>query len=317
MLKLSIIIPVYNVEPYLARCLDSCLKQNIPADEYEIIVVNDGSTDHSVAIVESYIQRFSNVRLVNRDNGGLSAARNTGLKEAKGEYVWFVDSDDWIEPNVLKELTERVYKHELDVLCINLQLYYDNGRVEPYRVNHPAGEEVCNGYDFICNVNMPPAAVCGIYRRLYLLNNGFWFLEGVLHEDMDFTPRVYCKAERILFYDRSIYNYYQREGSIMKSVRNVKRCRDLLTICDHLYEFTIQNLSHGTPAFECMMEKVAFTFSQSVYYYSQEAFPMSEYKKRPYYPLRIASGCSLGEKAKYWLLNLSIPLYLFIQRKGK
>ena len=97
MLKLSIIIPVYNVEPYIAKCLDSCLQQDLPADEYEIIVVNDGSPDNSVVIVKDYMQRYLNVRLVNRENGGLSAARNTGLAHANGYYVAFLDDDDeWV-----------------------------------------------------------------------------------------------------------------------------------------------------------------------------------------------------------------------------
>ena len=101
MKKLSIIIPVYNVENYVGKCLESCLNQDIPKNEYEIIVVNDGTKDNSVQVIEKYITPENNIRLIHRKNGGLSAARNTGLKEAKGEYVWFVDSDDWIENNVL------------------------------------------------------------------------------------------------------------------------------------------------------------------------------------------------------------------------
>lgn len=316
-MKLSIIIPVYNVEQYIAKCLESCLWQDISAEDYEIVVVNDGSPDNSVAIVEDYKKEHTNIRLVNRENRGLGNARNTGLKEAKGDYVWFVDSDDWIEENCLNNLLGRIVAGRLDVLCINLQLCYHSGQIEPYVVEHPAGEKIYNGRDFICNIAMPPAAVCGIYRRQYLLDNGFQFMEGVLHEDMDFTPRVYCMAERIQFYDHPVYNYYQRKGSIMKSVRNVKRCRDMLTICDHLYEFTKKHVEKGTPVYDCMMDKIAFTFSQSVYFYSQEAFPLTEYKKRTYYPLRVSSNYSLTQKAKYWLLNLSIPLYLFIQRKGR
>lgn len=316
-MKLSIIIPVYNVEHYITKCMESCLSQDIPVEDYEIVVVNDGSPDNSAAIVEDYMQKYPNVRLMHRKNGGLSAARNTGLEEAKGDYVWFVDSDDWIEENCLATLLERIEAGRLDVLCINLQLCYEDGRIVPYTVNHPTGEKVYGGRDFICNVEMPPAAVCGIYRRQYLQDNGFRFLEGVLHEDMEFTPRVYCMAERIQFYDYPVYNYYQREGSIMKSVRNVKRCRDLLTICDHLYDFTVKYVEKGTPAYECMMDKIAFTFSQSVYYYSEEAFALSEYKKKEYYPFKVRTKCSFQQKTKYWLLNFSLPLYLFILRKGR
>lgn len=115
MKKLSIIIPVYNVEKYVGRCLESCLDQDLPKDEYEIIVVNDGTQDNSVQVIEKYIKPENNVTLIHRENGGLSAARNTGLKHAQGEYVWFVDSDDWIEKDSLSKLIQYIKKYDLDV----------------------------------------------------------------------------------------------------------------------------------------------------------------------------------------------------------
>ena len=96
---LSIIIPVYNVEKYVEKCIRSCENQDIPKENYEVIVVNDGSPDGSLAIVERLANEFSNIKVINQENKGLSMARNTGLEAAKGEYVWFVDSDDWIEEN--------------------------------------------------------------------------------------------------------------------------------------------------------------------------------------------------------------------------
>ena len=115
MISLSIIIPVYNVEQYLPRCLDSVLQQDIPYEEYEVIVVNDGSPDSSLAIAESYARRYPNVKVVTRQNGGLSAARNTGLEYAKGEYVWFVDTDDRIASNCIRYLCNYAKDNKLDV----------------------------------------------------------------------------------------------------------------------------------------------------------------------------------------------------------
>ena len=119
-MKLSIIIPVYNVEQYLKTCLDSVLHQNIAISEYEVIVVNDSSPDGSLAIAEEYARKNSNIKIVTRPNGGLSAARNTGLEHALGEYVWFVDSDDWIEENCLSRLLSIATLESLDILCFNL-----------------------------------------------------------------------------------------------------------------------------------------------------------------------------------------------------
>ena len=99
-MKLSIVIPVYNVEKYVSECLDSCLEQNVDITDYEIIIVNDGSTDNSANLINLYAKQ-SNIIIINQENLGLSAARNAGIKIAKGEYIWIVDSDDWIEPGIL------------------------------------------------------------------------------------------------------------------------------------------------------------------------------------------------------------------------
>lgn len=315
MLKLSIVIPVYNVELYIAKCLDSCLQQDIMADEYEIIVVNDGSPDKSVAIINDYLQRFPNVRLVNRENGGLSAARNTGLKEAKGEYVWFVDSDDWIEPNVLKHLTDKAYKEKLDVLCFNLQLVFPNGHIEQYNVSAKDNGSVYNGADFIIKIGMPPAAWAALYKRDFLEKNLICFYEGILHEDQEFTPRAYCLAERIAFIDYVVYNYNQREGGIMKSRQSERKCRDLLTVADSLYTFTQRrrNMLHQE-AYWTLMNHVSFALSQSLANYNKDYFDLREYRHKSYYPLCINPLLSNKDKWKYRIINFSLSLYLKIYR---
>jgi glycosyltransferase involved in cell wall biosynthesis len=119
MIKLSIVIPIYNVEKYLAKCIESVLNQDIPTDEYEIILINDGSTDSSLQIAEKFVQMHPYIRLISQENQGLSAARNRGLDESKGEYVWFIDSDDWIQTDILKQLLLLCVFNELDMLSIN------------------------------------------------------------------------------------------------------------------------------------------------------------------------------------------------------
>ena len=120
-MQLSIIVPVYNVADYLAKCLDSLLAQDLPQNEYEIIVVNDGSTDNSGEIAQQYADKYANITLINQGNQGLSGARNTGIKCAKGDYIQFVDSDDYLEENVLGGLLKQVEKDNLDVLRFKYQ----------------------------------------------------------------------------------------------------------------------------------------------------------------------------------------------------
>lgn len=120
---LSIIIPVYNAENYLAQCLDSCLSQDISRGEYEVICVNDGSSDGSGKVLEEYAKTYSNVHVINQQNAGVSAARNTGLDAAPGDYIWFVDSDDLILPNCLGELQHICMEKNCDELTFRCHYF--------------------------------------------------------------------------------------------------------------------------------------------------------------------------------------------------
>lgn len=185
-LRISIIIPVYNVEKYLAKCLDSILVGN--AFTGQVICVNDGSTDGSAAILEEYAQKYPNIEIITQLNVGLSAARNAGIKAAKGEYICFVDSDDYWEENVLGGLMEQVERDKLDVL----RFKYQNVRIKNEGVNE-------------------------------LKNEGCLFTEGIYFEDTDWTPRMLVRAKRVASTNTIVYNYFQREGSITKAVNRSKQ----------------------------------------------------------------------------------------------
>ena len=320
-MKLSIVIPVYNVESFVAKCIKSCLMQDLDASDYEIIVVNDESPDNSMNVVRTIMDESKvagqncDIRIINRINGGLSAARNTGLSEARGEYVWFVDSDDWIEPYVLGKLIKEVYKNNLDVLCFNLQLVFPDAHVERYSIHFEEYGRIYNGPDFVCRVDMPPAAWCAIYRKDFLNSHELRFYEGILHEDQEFTPRAYCLARRISYINEVIYNYNQREGSIMKSRQSERKCVSLLTVADSLFDFVQHNKKElCQEASWAMMNHISFVFSQSLANYSKAFFQLDEYKQKPYYPLSINPLLNLKTRWKYRLINLSLDLYLKVYR---
>lgn len=313
MLKLSIIIPVYNVEKYVGRCIESCLDQDMPKDQYEIIVVNDGTKDNSVAVVEKYITPENNVTLIHRENGGLSAARNTGLQHAKGEYVWFVDSDDWIERDSVSVLLEYSERNNLDVLCFNRYKYFDNGEKSSLMIKYPK-DRICCGSEFISIKGISPGAWCAIYNRSFLQDNGLYFMEGVLHEDQEFTPRAFYLANRICFYDYCAYYYYQREGSIMRSSQSEKRCGDILKVADSLYRFSLEKCSESdTDAIE-FSRKVSFLTLQAIAYYSHSFFPIEDFRKLPFYPLYFDRQMGLKLCLKTMIFNLSPSLYLRIYK---
>lgn len=309
--KLSIVIPVYNVEKYISRCLESVINQDLDNSEYEIIIVNDGSPDNSVAIAEEYQKLHSNIRIINRKNGGLSAARNTGFDAACGEYVWFVDSDDRIEPNCIDFLVNKAEQDSLDVLCFNLKKEFPNGRIEEFVITNDGELKLHSGENFLCQVGMPPAAWAAIYKREFLINSNLRFYEGILHEDQEFTPRAYTLAKRIEFVNRSVYYYSQRDGGIMKSRRDAQRCKDLLTVADSLHRFATEQLQPHSPIYRSIIYRVYFCVTQSLAFQSDDHMPLSEYRRKPYYPFDTSIIFGMM-KYKLKLANMSLTLYKII-----
>ncbi len=230
MLKFSIIVPIYNVEPYLCKCIDSLLNQDIPSDEYEIILVDDGSTDGCVNIVNNYSCRYDNIVAIHQSNGGLSAARNCGIDNAKGEYVIFVDSDDYLQPNVLKELISVLSLYRLDVLRYRWQCVDEEYSVVwPYKsviedrlYTHP----VCDGKTFL---NEYATTTC--YAIQYAVKTSILkmpenhFTSGILMEDTEWMARMLISAKAVYSINFIAYNYLQRKGSICNAMTSDARDR--------------------------------------------------------------------------------------------
>ena len=225
-IKLSIIVPVYNVENYLCKCIDSILHQDLSSEEYEIILVDDGSPDCCGEICDEYATRYSNIRVVHRENGGLSAARNSGIDEAKGEYVQFVDPDDYLEPNVLNTLVDKMGNDNLDILRFNYQNVNERYEVfEPNKVSKPFvdyRDEVCDGLTFLTErLGFGCYAVQFMIRRELL--EDCRFKEGIYFEDTEWTPRILIKSKRVTSIGLMVYNYLIRSGSITQSVEEKKK----------------------------------------------------------------------------------------------
>lgn len=312
-MKLSVVIPVYNVEQWIGRCLESVYDQNLNEKDFEVIVVDDGTKDNSIKIVEDFAVLKTNIKIIHQENQGLSAARNTGLKHAMGDYVWFIDSDDCIETDSVAALLDHAIEKNLDVLCFGINLLFDDGKKEQYNISY--GEGVMDGSSFLTKVGMPPAAWCALYRRQYMQDNKLTFMVGVLHEDQEFTPRAYYLAKRIEYIPTVVYNYAQRDGSIMKSNKNAnKKAVDLLMICDSLYDFVSTKVGKNEDAYVAMMYKISFAFSQSLKNYSRDCFSLSKYKEKPYYPLQINEFLSKSDRIKFRIINFSLPLYLVLYK---
>ena len=215
-IAISVIVPVYNVEAYLPRCIDSILGQVY--QPLEIILVDDGSTDSSPEICEEYRQKYEIIRVVHKENGGLSSARNYGLDICKGEFVSFVDSDDWIEADMYQEFVKRIQMDHSDIVIGRRNRIDENGniRLEPYR-RYP--EKTCfdkmTGLSYLMSFCGFDMSVCDkLFRRDIIGSIRFPF--GKKCEDSFTTYRFFAKAERISYLDAPFYNYCYRENSISR-----------------------------------------------------------------------------------------------------
>lgn len=227
-MKFSIIIPVYNVEEYLRACLDSVLAQTF--SDWEAVCVNDGSTDGSLSVLEEYEKKDHRLRIISQPNGGLSAARNTGLAAAQGDYVVFVDSDDWVEPTMLARLAEE--SNGEDMICFACRRTDNN----TYDTLQPEQDRGWSYYNHHALEHREVPFVCvwqRCYRRQFLMDNNLSFREGILHEDNEFTPRACLKAKLVKVIPDVLYNYRVRPGSIM-TTRGLRSRESLIEIANSL-----------------------------------------------------------------------------------
>lgn len=236
-MKLSIVIPMYGVEKYIEKCLLSCINQESAClgVDYEIICVNDGTKDKSAVLARSIADKHEGIIVIDQENGGLSAARNTGTAAAKGEYIWYVDSDDYIEPGSLARILPKL-KDEVDILQLHYRLVYENGSPSKDVIDcAPVG--AFTGREITERGGLATPAQFSVLRSKYLKENGFKFLKGIYHEDMEYKPRVFYLADKIVFDDGISYNYLQREGTIMSTFRP-KRIYDLMVVVNNLLDFS-------------------------------------------------------------------------------
>lgn len=237
-MKISIIIPVYNVEDYLRDCLNSLLAQTYT--DFEVICVNDGSKDGSLKILKEYASKYPQFNLIDQENKGLSGARNTGVKAATGDYIFFLDSDDWIEPYSLERLVAAIEGE--DLVCFNGRRYFEDGKIE--EADTGVTENGLSGWDYYKKYALVSrkfhfvCTVLRLYRRQFLINNSLWFKEGIYHEDNLFTPIVCYYAHTVKVIPDCLYVYRIRTGSITQNF-TVQNVRDMVIVSNLLAEFFI------------------------------------------------------------------------------
>ncbi len=232
MSKVSIIVPVYNVEQYLSECIESILNQSFR--DYELILVDDGSTDKSGELCDAYAQR-ENVKVIHKQNGGLSSARNAGMDIAQGELLYFVDSDDFLSENGLSELVKMYDESGADVVIA--QLTQDRAELAAHQALDYFTYDRKKVLELLFREKLNPSANCKLYRSA--LFNGIRFPEGLVYEDYATIPRVVDAADKIAVTQFKVY-YYRPNPESITGVAFSPRRMQFFTVADMMLEF-LQN----------------------------------------------------------------------------
>jgi len=276
MVKFSIIVPVYNVEKYLSECVDSIINQDF--DQYEIILVDDGSTDRSGLICDEYSSAHDNISVIHKVNGGLSDARNNGLEKSKGEYIIFIDGDDYIEPGTLQKFNNQLIKYgNPDVMITRLKKVYEDAETKysdkdmPFElINKGNKKEVVNW--LFSHSNGLWTAPRYITKRSIIEENKLRFAVGYLHEDIDWTSKLLICANTFAAIDYYWYNHRMgRQGSITTE-KKPKRTLDIIDLVSkNIKDLRFNNIDATlrNVIFNRMVKSVFFSLSHCKYYDSE------------------------------------------------
>ena len=236
MVSFSVVVPVYNVQDCLARCVESLVNQDYPKEQLQVILVDDGSTDESGALCDTLATGHSFVEVYHKPNGGLSDARNYGFERATGEYVIFLDSDDYLSLDSCAKFAESIEKAERpDVVSGTTLKHIDDH--EKRIVRNSVNQPVMTGKQFLekeLSGSFFVAAWGSIYKRSFLMENELSFWKGILHEDEDFTIRALLAAKTVLSTDIAFYHYVIRANSITTKKDRTKNAISIFEICKKL-----------------------------------------------------------------------------------
>ena len=230
--EVSVIIPVYNTERYLPQCLESVLGQSF--QDFEVIVVNDGSTDRSVQIIQEFAQKDIRISIIEQANKGLSESRNAGIDRAKGKWITFIDSDDMVDPSFLQTLIQAAIQNDADITCCAKRLFTDENSCRQTPSIHTNEAMVLSPTQALTNAlyqkdNPDYSAWNKLYRRALWENRKF--KPGIYFEDMDVIPKVFLEARRITFTEDSLYFNRRHPESILSTTYDLKKA-ELLDIAE-------------------------------------------------------------------------------------
>lgn len=313
MIRLSIILPTFNVEKYIERCIRSLEDQNLSSDEYEVIIINDGSTDRSQEIAKSLQAEYSNIKIKDQLNSGVASAINSGIKLAKGEYFIICGPDDYVEKNTLGEMLNVTKRSNLDGCCFNMKHTTLNGT----RIidNYPFKEtDVMDGITFFERGYLHGYTVTWIINRQFILQNELLFIEvRSFATDLEFLIRFACLAKRVKYYNLASYNYVVRKGSIAMTSRRKENILNSFPFIENLGKFK-EKIIKDERSLNFIEERIASYYQDLINFVTYpkfiKYFPVvrNEIKRKGQMEFNIKKFKS-RRKNELALMNRSITLY--------
>lgn len=236
---ITFIIPHYNLSrQLLKRSIDSVIEQNIPYSDYEILIIDDGSKEPPMWVEKEYNDK--NIKLIISKHGGLGAARNVGLKNASGKYIQFIDSDDCLIKNSITTCLDIIRKESPDILQHGYRICHTNEEAMKPSTHTNKATTYNSGADYASRNNLISSACIYIFRKALTINHNIYFAEGVMHEDEDFTLKIYFHSNKLICSNYPIYNYCIRKGSITSSTDHThekRRINDIFSLLKRIVTF--------------------------------------------------------------------------------
>ncbi len=229
----SIVVPIYGVEKYLDKCVKSLINQTY--HQLEIILVDDGSPDRCGRMCDAFAKEDDRIRVIHKENGGLSDARNTGAKQASGKYLIFVDSDDYVDSRLVEKTVSCAEKNQADMVIFDFTAV-EEGEFK-LRTNHIPANKILRLEEEKRLLLLPPAAWSRLFNREFYMKANHPFPVGRYYEDLGTTPKFLLEAERIVYFKESLYYYVIRSNSIMKSYNFERNYKDMVWILNDILQF--------------------------------------------------------------------------------
>ena len=245
---ISVIVPVYKVEKYLKKCVDSIINQTYR--NLEIILVDDGSPDSCPQMCDEYLKIDSRIKVIHQENGGLSAARNAGIRISNGEYIGFVDSDDYIVPTMYEILFNNIVEKNSDLAICNYKFVDEDGLPIHQQTESPINDEILTGYETLEKLNENGWwYYITAWNKLYKRNifDKIKFPEGKLHEDVFVAHEIFARCEKVVTMQEILYLYVQRQDSIMSGLKSIKHLDEAEAIASRCFFYEKNNLNELIP----------------------------------------------------------------------